>query len=566
MTFDTFDSYNTDEAYKDKGTTAKGLVDAYKKDNPNGSADDFYSKLNKTWAQDKDGHVKNAVNEAFKAKEEVKEEPKAEEKTAPKVEEMTQTTEALKPEEEKKEEPKLNLSKADKDYMDSQSAIIDEAKRKAINDAVNEKASSYRNTLDTLEKQGEAFRNIDDKLIDQLPTFMWRRYQNGEFGDPKSSDAKLRLAYFAINNVVSKLKMVANADAIARGQGQIFGNTESAYDQYQASNLAQGLENRWNKYKTETNNAMNLLINRGLKEEELTDAARTIAQNQNLQNAFNMVDENKKAYILEVVTKLGDKIGNMNDKKFVNLILGMASSGSVDPSQAAEMIGIRAGGSLADKYNLFDDNGNIDLSVIKDLVGKLGKETVGNMLGEYGVDINKLDYDTASIIPGGNNSTGSDGVYDEKKTGNKFKNPTGNLKGYRGLDGNTYDFSTFATKEEKDNLAKISKDLSDRYYNGEIDAATYKKYLDPLVREASKHTGIKVFDTDTMIKKNIKLKLDNLNKAAKKGTVPVDSYKEQTAKILSMAEDAGYSEKDIAALKKDFKDTSKIKYKGPDKK
>ena len=133
MTFDTWDSYNTDEAYKDNGTTAKGLVAAYKKDNPNGSAEDFYSKLNKTWAEDKNGYVKSAVDEAFTAP---KAEPKAEEK--PVVEEMKQTTEALKSEEPKKEEkPSLEnedtgIKKSDRTYLDEVNSILNEEQKQEL--------------------------------------------------------------------------------------------------------------------------------------------------------------------------------------------------------------------------------------------------------------------------------------------------------------------------------------------------------------------------------------------------------------------------------------------------
>ena len=52
---------------------------------------------------------------------------------------------------------------------------------------------------------------------------------------------------------------------------------------------------------------------------------------------------------------------------------------------------------------------------------------------------------------------------------------------------------------------------------------------------------------------------------AGKGKITVDSYKETTAKILEMAKDVGMSENEIEKLKKDFKDTRKIKYKGPNK-
>ena len=565
MTFDTFDSYNTDEAYKDKGTTAKGLVDAYKKDNPNGSADDFYAKLNKTWAQDKDGHVKNAVNEAFKAKEEVKEEPKAEEKTAQKVEEMTQTTEALEqPKAEQKEEKtpytspleseETGIRQSDKNYLNETNAILNEEQKKELQKLVKTSADDYNRTMENMERSGDAFKKIDDKLIEQLPTFMFKRYQQGEFGDPKSEDAKLRLAYFAMNNVVSKLKQFANASAAARGQGTLFQNTESAYDQYQKSNLEQGLENRWSKYKQETQAAIDMVKNRNISEEEALNIINKISMNNRLQNAYNMADENKKAYMIEVLSKVGDKVTNWNDQKFINALIGAEITGE-NVDNAAALIGSRAGMKIGEQLNIIDENGNLDITALKSMINIPG--FTDKFKAQFGFDPNKLLE--------GEDAENPDSIIDEKKTGNKWKNPTGNLKGYKALDGNTYDFNTFATKEEKENLAKISKDLSDKYYAGEIDAATYRKYLDPLVKEAKKHRGINVYDTDTMLRKNIDLKLDNLNKATKKGSVTVDSYKEQTANILKMAEDAGYSEKEIDKLKKDFKDTSKIKYKGPSK-
>jgi hypothetical protein len=562
MTFDTFDSYNTDEAYKDKGTTAKGLVDAYKKDNPNGSADDFYAKLNKTWAQDKDGHVKNAVNEAFKAKEEVKEEPKAEEKTAPKVEEMTQTTEALKPEEPKKEEKSegytsplenedTGISKGDETYMNSVNAILNEEQKKELQKLAKTSADDYNRTMENMERSGDAFKKIDDKLIEQLPTFMFKRFQNGEFGDPKSGDAKLRLAYFAMNNVVSKLKKLYNADSIVRGQGPIFSDTESAYDKYQQTNLEQGLQNRWNKYKAETDSAIEMVKNRNMSEEDALNIINKISMNNRLQNAFNMADANKKAYMIEVLSKVGDKVSNWNDQKFINTLIGAEATGE-DVGNAAVLIGARAGGKILDNFNLVDENGNIDLSALKSALNIPG--FADKFKTQFGFDPNNL-------LEGGESNP--DSIIDEKKTNSKISNPTGNLKGYKALDGKSYDFNTFEGKEGKEKLINLVNDLDNRFYNGEIDAATYRKYREPLYKEIGKHRGVTASTTDEALKANVKKKLKDLNTATKNGSVTVDAYKTQSAKILEMAKDAGMSEKDIESLKKDFKKESSIKYKGP---
>lgn len=553
MTFDTFDSYNTDEAYKDNGTTAKGLVAAYKKDNPEGTREDFYSKLNETWKKDKDGHVKEAVDEAFKVEEPKAETPAPTPVETPKVEETVT----------KKVEEEPEIKKADKNYMNDINAILNEEQRKELQKLSDSSVEAYNRTLDNIQRSGELFKKIDDHAVSALPTFMIKRYMDGEFGDLSTKEgkkeAKTRLAYFLLNSIQSKLKNASNAAALAAGRAPMFADTMSDYEKYQQTNFANAMENRWNKYKQDTQAAIDMVKQRDIEQEDALNIINKISMNNRLQNAYNMADANKKAYMIEVLSKIGDKVSNWNDAKFVDTLVGAEITGE-DVGNAAALIGARAGERVLNNFNLFDENGNLDFSALKELIKIPG---VKDQLDKYGIDVDKIDFNTAGV---GGGEVPKSNVYDSKETGNKIKNPFGNLKGYKALDGNTYNFDTFATKEEKDNLAKISKDLSKKYYDGEIDAATYRKYLDPLVNEAKKHRGINVFDADTMIKKNIDLKLKNLNKATNDGSVTVDSYKEQTSAILDMAKDAGYSDKEIEKLKKDFKNTDKIKYKGPNKK
>ena len=231
------------------------------------------------------------------------------------------------------------LDGATQTFLDKNNAIANTQEDKEYARQDEELGKRWEARMKNIDKMSDSMKNIDDHLIDQLPTFMWRRYQNGEFGDVGSKDAKLRLAYFAINNVVSKLKMIANADAAARGQGTLFQNTESAYDQYQASNLAQGLENRWNKYKQETQSAMDLAKEGGMSEEKITDSIATISSNNRLQSAFNQMNERQKVFALQVLGEIGDKMGNMNDSEFANTLMGMSAMGdSLDYKEAAGML------------------------------------------------------------------------------------------------------------------------------------------------------------------------------------------------------------------------------------
>lgn len=234
---------------------------------------------------------------------------------------------------------KTGLDSKTQGFMDKQNAIANTAEDTEYEHQRAERNKRWDERLDNMKKTSDAMKNVDDHLINQLPTFMWKRYQNGEFGDPKSTDAKLRLAYFAMNNVVSKLKMVANADAAARGQGTLFQDTESAYDKYQRSNLEQGLENRWNKYKQETQTAMDLAKQGGMSEEAITDSIATISSNNRLQSAFNQMDERQKVYALQVLSELGGKLGNMNDEDFANTLMAMSYSGNnLDYKEAAGML------------------------------------------------------------------------------------------------------------------------------------------------------------------------------------------------------------------------------------
>jgi hypothetical protein len=70
---------------------------------------------------------------------------------------------------------------------------------------------------------------------------MFKRYQNGEFGDPKGSDAKLRLAHFMINGVGTALSNISHT---IRKDGI---QEQSDAEKYQQTNLEEGLKNRWNK-------------------------------------------------------------------------------------------------------------------------------------------------------------------------------------------------------------------------------------------------------------------------------------------------------------------------------
>jgi hypothetical protein len=236
----TFDEYNTDENFDKKESSLDELV---KIGVSEGKTDkEIKDALSPKWQKSKkigefDTYYKNY---ATPKKEEVKEEVKETEKPAePFKEEETPKT-------------KTTLTSGDKNYMQQVDDVGEATEEKELEKITKNSDKNYNALYDTMDKQGKAFGKIDDKLVAQLPTFMIKRYADGEFGDPKSSDAKLRLAHFMINGLGTAL---SNASHIIKKDGV---QEQSDIEKYQQTNLEQGLQNRWNKYNQETQAAIDL--------------------------------------------------------------------------------------------------------------------------------------------------------------------------------------------------------------------------------------------------------------------------------------------------------------------
>jgi hypothetical protein len=502
----TFDEYNTDEVFNGD-STADELVKLAKDEGK--TREDVEKSLSPKWKEDKKGNVKKALDKYFTV-----EEPKAEEKTAPKVEEMTQTTEAL--EQPKAEKKKSNLDDETKSYMDVNSEIANTAEDEEYDRQAESLEKRWGARLANIDKMSDSMSKIDDHLIDQLPTFMFKRYQQGEFGDPKSSDAKLRLAYFAMNNVVSKLKQFANASAAARGQGTLFQNTESAYDQYQANNLQKGMENRWKKYEAETQSAIDLAKQGGMSEEAITDSIATISSNNRLQSKFNMMNERQKVFALKVLGEIGDKLGNMNDAQFANTLMGMSAMGeSLDPKEAAGML----------VYRTVKDPKKRDeiLSSLGLLTGGMGGG-LGGLLGGKGKD-------------------------EKEETGTTLE------------DGIKIDPGKYMNSKEYKELVAAGDKLSQQYYNGEIDEAKFRSEYAKLEKIMGEHGWFSFFrnkgiaSADDLIKVNNKNNLiklsdefDALNNNAKNYTK--DEYLKKYDELKARGVKWGISEKDLKSVEK----------------
>ena len=515
----TFDEYNTDDNFDKKESSLDELVKIGLKEGK--TSDEIKSSLSPKWQKSKKINEFDSYVSKYSTP---KEEPKAEEKTAPKVEEMTQTTEAL--DKEEPEEVNLtapNLSKGDEKYIKDQRDRADNAEVRELN-KINDRADyNYKKMYDSIARTSDAYKNIDDKLIAQLPIFMFRRYENGEFGDPKSEDAKLRLAYFAMNNVVSKLKSLANADAAYRGRGQIFADTESAYDKYQKTNLEQGLQNRWNKYKAETDNAIALASKETMSEQEARHAVEQLTRNQNMNTVWNTMNENQKLYAMEVTKKIGDYVGNMDISELGDFIAGAAYEGKMDKDKVIA-IGIA---KLAENS--------------PEILNKLKDGEIKDMVFSFLPSV-------SAGIGGAGGKTNSNGDQ---------TNLTGNLQNYESIDGSNISFD-FSDPKANDKIKGELGKLKAKYMNGEIDAETFKKYYDPLYAEGKKHLG-SIFTTPSSDKAlssanaDVLTSLDeeftNLNTQAKAGDLSPSAYQEQVAALTEKATKYGANKEMLKKIK-----------------
>lgn len=527
----TFAEYNTDENFdKDKSSLDElvkiGLAEGK-------TSDEIKNSLSPKWQKSKKiGEFDNYVSKysAPKAEEKVKEVVK--EKEAPKV-----------------EEEKTGIKTSDKNYMNDINAILNEEQKQELQKLSKTSVDAYNRTMENMERSGEAFKRIDDKLIAQLPTFLFKRYANGEFGDvsddttpegrESKKNAQLRLAHFVLNGLQSKLKNASNAAAIAAGRTPMFSDTMSDYEKYQQTNLAQGLENRWNKYKAETDSAVKMVQERNVSEEDALNILNKISMNNRLQNAFNMADANKKAYMIEVLSKVGDKVSNWNDTKFVNALVGAEMTGE-DVGNAAALIGTRAGEKVLDNLNLIDENGNLDLSALKNIKDLPG---VKDAFQKYGINLDEVNFETAGIGGAGSAQT------DAPASGVKLS------------DGTVTDPGTVMTFNDFSEINKKATDLSDRYYRGEITEEQFRDDYNKLYNLVKQHnimnklTGT-LIDTDKRVAQLKKEKvdywnkqIDDLNNQAKNGLIKTSDYSDKFAEL----------EKSLLAAGGDAKKTAKKK-------
>lgn len=235
-----------------------------------------------------------------------------------------------------------SISNYDKNYLDAQSNRATYQANKELETQREGEKQRYEDLAKDFKYAQEGFKNIDDKMVESLPTFMVRHYQNGEFGEPGSKDAKLRLAHFMINGVGTALQ---NASAVIKG-GQM---QESDIEKFNNTNLEQGLSNRWYKNKAETESAVEALKKQGIEEQDIRNSINKIATNARMQTAFNMMNEEQKIHAIKVIAEIGDKIKNFDNDELATFMTGaMLSDKNFSNEDLLTAVGLKFGTDFMD--------------------------------------------------------------------------------------------------------------------------------------------------------------------------------------------------------------------------
>ena len=524
----TFDEYNTDENFKGKSTADELVKIGYDEGK---TREDIENSLSPLWKEDKKGNVKKALDKYYKV-ETPKEEPKAEEvketvteETAPKIEPLKETSDISV--EEKTEAPKARtnlLDKKSKDYMTKQDEIADTALNTTLNDIEERSGYNWERQYETAKKAGEAFNSIDDKLVAQIPTFVTKRYMNGEFGKPETTDAKLRLAHFLVNGLASKLRQASNIAMKTAGKAPMFDDTTSDYEKYQQSNFAKGMENRWRKYEAETQNAIDLVAKETGNEQAARLEAEKLTNDEKMGTKFRMMSAREKADLINIKMEIGKLVGKMDLSEIADFMTGEAISGDLTKDEA---IAIGVAQLVKNSPGL-----------LKQLPEGKYKSAIIGLFGGGDVD---------SII----SSLGGDGGDKEESSEN----------------GGTPKTGLTMNDEEFEALRKRSNELSAKYYNGEMSKEDFITEWDKLYKEMNKHpiykqrNNVRILSTKEILAANKELELkdkfgeDTKSKTFKEGKKAVDYFNDKLKLFdyFKNAEEPNFIDAKAATKNKDYK-------------
>ena len=496
----TFAEYNTDANFDNDKSSLDELVKIGVDEGK--SEDEIRNTLSAKWKNSKKINELSSYYQKHSANKKA-ETPKVEEK-------VTETA------------PNSAFSGNTKEYVEKQNKIADAAEEQMLNDIRKNSAKNWQEEYDSYLKRASAYKNINDHYIENLPKTLKSAYKSGEFGEPGSKDAKQRLAYFVMDNLSSVLKNFSNAAVANAGRSGVFTDTESQWEKMQKTNLENAMENRWQKYKADTEGAIKAVEKEFGNEQDARLAAEQFTRDKKANTYWNMMDQNQKVWALEVTKEIGDLLGGMDTSELANFIAGSAYMGDVNKD---ELIAIGVA-KLAN--NMPDVLANLPDGNIKDIVF--------SMIGGNPTDI----------------VAGIGGAGGSKKDGSS---------------GDDLDIGLKMDDADYDKLESKAKALSADLYNGKISKDEFVKEYDKLVAEMNKHPLYKAKTKKTILStkdtlnanKDLELKAkfgeDTKSKTFKNGKKAVDYFNNKTSLFdyFKNTAEPNYIDAKAATKNKDYK-------------
>ena len=497
----TFAEYNTDTNFDNDKSSLEELVKLGISEGK--TSDEIKTSLSPKWQKSKkigefDDYFKKYSQTA----------PKVEEKPVEEKEEVKETvTDTSTP----------TLTGSAKKYNDKQNTLAEVAKKEMLNDIKKDSSYNLQELYDSYTKRADAYKNIDDHYMESLPTFIFRRYQNGEFGDTSTpegkKDAKLRMAYFMINGVGTALQ---NASSVIKG-GQM---KESDYEKYKNANMTEGLTSRWNKNKADTEGAIKAVEKEFGNEQDARLAAEQFTRDQKASVKWNMMNQNQKIDALRVTKEIGDMLGGMNTSEIANFIAGAALTGDVNKE---EVMAIGIAKLAANSPQIL---ANLPEGSIKD--------TVMSMIGG----------NATTVAAGVGGSLLGDG--EKKETGTTLE------------DGTKIDPGKVMSKDELTELRKTAEDLGNKLYNGEITEEQFRKdyaKLEDIMKQHGVRNAISggIMSQDDYLKQIRSNKLIELSNSfdelqANAKTMSKKDYLEQYEDLKANAQKWGIDDKTLKTI------------------
>ena len=180
----------------------------------------------------------------------------------------------------------------------------------------------------------DSYSNIEDNYSENIPTYLWSMYKNGEFdgtsGDEKKDKkiGKERFGYLLLNQLGNNL---VNASLIARGSAP---SAESDLQKIRREKLEGGLERYNEKRKSTMNNLIEQIGLDGKLLAEYNMDVDKLATNQKFARMAKALDRKDMERTLKAYKFAGDYLANVPDEEKSNIFLTIMALNSNDGTSA----------------------------------------------------------------------------------------------------------------------------------------------------------------------------------------------------------------------------------------